>query len=274
MLGFDWFAGMAACEAMPLARVSAVRALELNDSLAEGHLGMGYVRMLFEWDWVGAEISFRRAIELNRGFAMAYQWLSLLLSTRNRHQESIEVIHRARELDPLSLVINQNLGRAYHLAGQYEQAIEHYRRTLTLEPGFFTAQAMLAESLTVLRRDEEALAVLQAAEEVAGPKPLILTELASLLPKMGRLEDGRRVLGELIELSNREHVPLYLLAAAHHAVGNEAIAFDLLDRAYDERSTLLPWIGTAFFWAGARDHPRLVRIIEQVNSQPQSEPSR
>src|SRR5829696_5388365 len=167
MLGFDWYAGMAACEAMPLAKASAVRALELDDSLAEGHLGMGYVRMLFDWDWVGAEISFRRAIELNPGFAMAYHWLSLLLSTRNRHQESIELVHRARELDPLSLIINQNLGRAYHLAGRYDEAIEHYRRTLTLEPGFFTAHAMLAESLTLLRRYEEALVVLEAARDVA-----------------------------------------------------------------------------------------------------------
>ena len=265
MLGFDWYAGMAACEAMPLAKASAVRALELDDSLAEGHLGIGYVRMLFDWDWVGAEISFRRAIELNSGFAMAYHWLSLLLSTRNRHQESIELVHRARELDPLSLIINQNLGRAYHLAGRYDEAIEHYRRTLTLEPGFFTAHAMLAESLTLLRRYEEALVVLQAARDVAGSRPLILTELAFVLGEMGRLEDGRRVLGELIELSNREHVPLYLLAVAHYAVRNEAIAFDLLERAYDERSTMLPWIGTHFFWGSARDHPRLVRIIDKVN---------
>ena len=178
MLGFDWYAGAAPCEAMPLAKLSATRALQLDESLAKGHMALGQVRMLFEWDWTGAEASFRRAIELNPGLALAYHWLSLFLSTRNRHQESIEAIQRARELDPLSLIINQNLGRAYHLAGQYDQAIEHYHRTLALEPGFFSTQAMLAESLTMLSRDDEALAVLQDAEEVAGPRSLLLMVLA------------------------------------------------------------------------------------------------
>ena len=268
MLGFDWYAGMAAREAMPLAKASALRALQLDDSLAEGHLAMGYVRMLFEWDWVGAEVSFRRAIELNPGLAMAYQWLSLLLSSRNRHQESLESIQRARELDPLSLIINQNLGRAYHLAGQYEQAIEHYQRTLTLEPGFFTTHAMLGESLVLLRRYDEALAVLQTAKEIVGPRPLILTEQAFLLGRMGRVEECRRVLDQLVELSHQGHVPLYLLAVAYYAVGDDGTAFDLLERAFDERSTMVPWIGTHFWWGNAGSHPRFIRLADQLKSLP------
>jgi eukaryotic-like serine/threonine-protein kinase len=266
MLGFDWYAGTAPREAMPLAKLAATRALELDESLAKGHLALGQVRMLFEWDWTGAEASFRRAIELNPGLSLAYHWLSLLLSTRNRHQESIEAIQRARDLDPLSLVINQNLGRAYHLAGQYDQAIEHYHRTLTLQPGFFTAQAMLAESLTALRRYDEALAVLQDAEEVTGPRSLLFMLLAFVLGRMGRMEDGRRALGKLIELSNRGHVPLYHLAVAHYSVGSEAAAFDNLERAYDQRSTMLPWLGMHGFWDNATGHPRFRRILEKLDS--------
>jgi serine/threonine protein kinase/Flp pilus assembly protein TadD len=266
MLGFDWYAGMDAREAMPLAKASAARALQLEENLADGHLAMGFIRMLFDWDWVGAEASFRRALELRPGYAMAYHWLSLFLSTRNRHQESIKLIHRAQELDPLSLIINQNLGRAYHLAGHYDQAIEHFQRTLALEPRFFTTHVMLAESLAVLRRYDESLAVLHTAEEVAGPRPLIITELAFVLGRMGRGEDARRSLGELIERSSREHVPVYLLAVAHHSVGNEETGFDLLERACDERSTMVPWIGTHVFWAGAKNHPRLARILDKLNN--------
>ncbi|HKP50388.1 MAG TPA: protein kinase, partial [Gemmatimonadales bacterium] len=273
MLGFDWFAGMPPLEAMPLAQASAARALRLDERTAQGHLAMGQVRMLFEWDWAGAEASFRRAIELNPGFAMAYHWLSLFLSTRGRHQESIEAIQTAAELDPLSLIINQNLGRAYHLAGQYDQAIEHYHRTLALEPGFFTAQAMLAESLTALRRYDEALAVLNAAEEVAGPRSLLLTQLAFTLGRMGRMEDGNRVLERLVELSNRGHVPLYHLAVAHYSVGAEAAAFDILERAYEQRSSMLPWLGTHVFWDEAIDHPRLVSLLDRLNSLPSAERS-
>jgi len=177
-------------------------------------------------------------------------------------------MQRARELDPLSLVINQNLGRAYHLAGQYDQAIEHYHRTLTLEPRFFTAQAMLAEALAMLRRYDEALAVLQEAEEVAGPRPLLLTMLTFVLGRMERMEDSRRVLHRLIELSNHEHVPLYHLAVAHYSVGAEADAFDILERAYDQRSTMLPWLGSHGFWGVATNHPRVRRILEKLNNPP------
>jgi serine/threonine protein kinase/Flp pilus assembly protein TadD len=265
MLGFDWYGGMAPLEAMPLAKASVRTALELDPDLVQAHTVLGMIRMLFDWDWSRAEASFRRALEINPGHAPAHHWFSLFLSTRNRHEESLREIKKAQELDPLSIIINQNVGRAYYYAGHYEQAFEQFRRTLALDPDFFTTHVMLAESLTLLGRHDEAMAALRTAESLAGQKPLILAELALLLGQLGRVEDARRVLREMTELSQREHVPLYQLAIAHYAAGDQATAFDLLDRAYDQRSSVLPWMGNDFGWRMARNHPRIVRILEKLN---------
>ena len=265
MLGFDWYGGMAPLEAWPLARRSVTRALELNRDLVEAHTALGMIRVLYEWDWSGAESSFRRAIEINPGHAPAHHWFSLFLSTRNRHEESLREIQRAHELDPLSIIINQNMGRALQYAGRYGEAVEQFRRTLALEPRFFTTNVMLAQCLTALGRHEEALATLRMAQDLAGHRPIVLTELTFVLAHLGQTEEARRMLSTLIELSRREHVPLYQLAVAHYAVGDEATAFDLMDKAYEQHSSILPWMGSDIAWRVARNHPRMTRILEKLN---------
>jgi len=252
-------------EARPLAMQLVARALELNSDLVEAHTALAMIRMLYDWDWSGAESSFRRAIELNPGHAPAHHWFSLFLSTRNRHEESLKEIGRAHELDPLSIIINQNMGRALHFAGRYEEAVEQFRRTLALEPRFFTTHVMLSQALTELGRYADAMATLRIAEDLAGARPIILAELTSLLPQLGHSDEARQTLGRLIELSGREHVPRYQLALAHYAVGDEATAFDLIEKAYLQHSTLLPWMASDVAWRRARNHPRMVQILEKLN---------
>jgi serine/threonine-protein kinase len=264
MLGFDWYSAMTSRAAMPLAKESAKRALELDETVAEAHTALAMIQMLFDWDWTGAEASFRRAIELKPGHAPARHWYSHLLSTRMRHEESLQEIKKARELDPLSIIINQNVGRAYHNAGRYHEAIEQFQRTLSMEPRFFTTQVMLAQSLSQLSRDEEALPILRRAQATAGSRPLILAELARLHSRMGNKEQARQVLGELTTLASREYVPLYYLAFAHHAVGEDSAALDLLEAAYEERSTVLPWVGVELAWGSLRRHPRFVRLLQRL----------
>ena len=265
MLGFDWFGGLSSREAMPLAKASAMRALELNENLPEAHTALGMIRMLFDWDWAGAETSFRRAIEISPGHAPAHHWFSHFLSTRNRHSESLREIMKARELDPLAVVINQNAGRAYHIAGRYDEAVEQFQRTLTIEPRFFTTRVMLAQSLSQLSRNEEAITMLRSAQGIAGPRPLILAELTCVLSRMGQAEEARHVLGELTSIAGREHVPLYYLAYAHSSVGEESVALDLLEAAYDQRSTVIPWMGGELGWGSLRRHPRFVRLLERLD---------
>ncbi len=265
MLGFDWYGGLSSREAMPLAKASAMRALELDGNLAEAHTALAMIRMLFEWDWAGAEASFRRAIELNPGHAPAYHWFSIFLSIRNRHAESLREIRKAQERDPLSIIINQNLGRAYHYAHRYDEAVEQYRRTIELEPRFYTTHVMLAHSLSRLSRNEEAVTALQNAQAIAGRVPIILADLACALARMGDLEGPRRLLDELTELAQRQHVPLYCLGTARFAVGEQEAALELIETAYEQRSTIIPFIGTDGNLASLHHHPRYVRLLEKLD---------
>jgi eukaryotic-like serine/threonine-protein kinase len=265
VLGFDWYGGMAPREARPLAVTAVTRSLELDHNLVEGHTALAMIRMLYEWDWSGTEASFRRAIEINPGHSAAHHWFSLFLSTRGRHEESLKEIKRAHELDPLSIIINQNVARAHHMAGRYQEAIEQFQRTLALEPRFFTTHVMLAQSLAVVGRHHEAMASLRNAESLAGRNALILSELAIVFAETGQQEEARQVLGELTELSRREHVPVYQLALAHYAVGDEAIALDLMEKSYEERSTIIPWMGSGIEWRLVRTHPRIIRLLNQLN---------
>ena len=266
MLGFDWYGGLSSREAMPLARSSAMRALELDGGLAEAHTALAMIQMLFEWDWAGAEASFRRALESNPGLAAAHHWFSHFLSTQNRHSESLREILKARELDPLSIIINQNVGRSYHLAQRYEEAIEQFYRTLELEPRFFTTHVMLAQSLDQLSRLEEALTVLHSAQAIAGKRPPILAQLAYVYGRMGRMKEAGELAGELTNMSGREHVPLYYLALAQSAAGQEATALNLLEAAFEQRSTVLPWMGCDVFWdRSLRQHPRFIRLLERLD---------
>ncbi|MGA2374891.1 MAG: winged helix-turn-helix domain-containing protein [Candidatus Sulfotelmatobacter sp.] len=129
---------------MAEAEAAAEKALQLDSSLAEAHTSLAAVKVLHDWDWQGAEKEFRRAIELNPNFARAHHWYgNLLLGPEGRHEEAIAELERARELDPLSLIINADVGFGYYLAGRYEPALQNYRKVLALNPNFIPAHFYL-----------------------------------------------------------------------------------------------------------------------------------
>lgn len=135
-------------EAYPKAQVAATKALELNDKLAEAYTALAYIREFFDWDFVNAERDFKRSIELNANYPTARQWYGEYLSAMGRHGEAIVQIKRAQELDPLSLIINRELGTAFSFAGQYDQAIEQLRKTLDMDSSFVPAHHELGWAYT------------------------------------------------------------------------------------------------------------------------------
>jgi TolB-like protein/Flp pilus assembly protein TadD len=187
LLGSAGYDAEPAGEAFSQARTAALRALDIDQDLAEAQTSLGLVRFRLDWDWVGAESAFRRAIECNRGYASAPHFLSLLLSALERTDEAIASIGRARELDPLSLTIGTAVGRVHHFARQYDRAIEACRKVLEMEPAFpgahvdlglaYLQQSMFDEAIVELRQGltlsagrSIALAVLGYAYALAGDR--------------------------------------------------------------------------------------------------------
>ena len=121
---------------MPKAKAAAMRALELDETLAEAHSSLGRVFAAYDWDWTSAEKEFKRAIDLNPRYATAHQWYGGYLEAMGRHNEAIAERKRALELEPLSLIMNFELGIAFYYARDYDQAIEQFQKTVELDQNF------------------------------------------------------------------------------------------------------------------------------------------
>src|SRR6185436_3017296 len=180
-------------DVFPQAIAAAERALELDDSLAEAHTSLAYARFMYERRWEEAERGFRRALELSPGYATAHQWYSFLLAALGRHGEAIAQARQARELDPLSLVINSDLGMVLCFARD-PAAEEQLRRTLELDPSFAYARWELGVALQQQGRLEEAVAELRLASSMAADNPVTQAVLGQALGRAGQSGEARQIL--------------------------------------------------------------------------------
>lgn len=250
-------------DVFPLAIAAAERALELDDSLAEAHTSLAYARFIYERQWEKAERGFRRAIELSPGYATAHQWYAFLLAALCRHREAIAQARRARELDPLSLVINADLGMVLCFARD-PAAEEQLRQTLELDPSFSYARFELGFSLQQQGRLEEAVAELGRAASLAPDNLAMLAAYGQALSWAGRTEEARTILALLEERATREPVEASLFAFLWMALGEEDRAIDFLESACDQGSRFVAFLATWSIYDPLRDHPRWPGLLRRA----------
>ncbi|MBA3766399.1 MAG: tetratricopeptide repeat protein [Acidobacteria bacterium] len=226
---------VAPLDAMPRAKAAAERAIELDNELAEGYTSLGFVKLAYDWNWPAAERDFKRAIELNPNYATAHQWYASYLLQMGRFDDATEEIKRAQQLDPLSLIINANKGYYLYFARQYDAAIEQYRKTLEINPGFGVGRFYLAEAYVQKKMYAEAIAEFQKL--ITSPADDLKTSaaLGYAYAQSGRREEAQRILTEMMELSKNRYVsPLYI-ATVHTGLGDQDQAIEWLYKAYDAR---------------------------------------
>lgn len=141
-----WYRWSSSKKAYTRAKAAALRALEIDNSLAEAHTSLARIREVYDWDWLGAEAEYKKAIELNPRYPTTHHWYSLLLMALGRPSEAVLEAKRAQELDPLSLIVNENFGDVLRLVKRYDEAIEQLRKTLDLDPNFAVAHSTLASA--------------------------------------------------------------------------------------------------------------------------------
>ncbi|MCA1600355.1 MAG: tetratricopeptide repeat protein, partial [Acidobacteria bacterium] len=219
-------------EVLPKAKTAALRAIEIDGSLAEPHVSLGHVSYFYDRDWTAAEREFKRAIELNPNYAVAHHWYAIFLSTfRQRIPEALVEIRRALELDPTSLIINAWYGRLLVIAGQFDQAIEQLKKTVELDPNFNLAHLRLGQAYAEKEMYNEAIDEFNKVLNLPDGRTTGLMGLAYAYALAGRKQEAQQAFDELIGLSKQQFVSPSQLAIIHIARGEKDKAFERLEEA-------------------------------------------
>ncbi|MCI0489097.1 MAG: tetratricopeptide repeat protein [Blastocatellia bacterium] len=255
-------------ESMPRARAAALRALEIDERLAEAHASLGLVKKEFEWDFAGAQKEFERAIELNRNYPTAYQWQAENLVLLGRLDEALEAMKRAAELDPFSLIIGGEVGWVLYHAHRYDEAIAQLRKMVETDPDFHRNHFFLGRVYEQKHKYAEAIEETQKAISLSGGYALFKASLGHIYGMAGRREEARKILEELQERAKREYISPFALALIHTGMGDKDRAFASMEKAYEARDTILvnylkdPQLDTL------RSDARLKDLIARVGLQP------
>lgn len=251
-------------ESFPKAKAAALKALELDATLAEAHASLAYVLFYHERDWQAADRAFLRAIELDPSYSTARHWYWGFLWINGRPEEAAQEIRLAWQLDPLSLIINANLGRQDYLTGRYDAAIEQYRKTLAMDPGFPTVHLYLWRALEKRGRAHESFQALTRYLEIEGyGQAAVAAEQA--YKDSGYRSGLAKAAAELEKIARQRPVSSSLLAEIYTVLrdGDQAIA--RLAMAYRQRSPSLLWLHCNPDWDEIRSDARIQEIARRLN---------
>jgi DNA-binding winged helix-turn-helix (wHTH) protein/TolB-like protein/Tfp pilus assembly protein PilF len=240
-----------------------VKAIELDDTLADAHASLAFnYKFCTEWDWPGAEAEFKRAIEINPNYATAHHWYAYYLAAMGRLDEAIYEIKRARELDPLSIIINTDVGEILYYARRYDEAIAVYRSSLEMDPNFGVARYLLAYAYEQKGMYEEAIIQFQKAMPLHAPNlKRYRGWLGRCYALMGKRDEAVKILNELKELPKRQPgVPLQM-ASIYAALGDKDQAFEWLEKTYEEHSYNMIQITMDPRHDSLRSDPRFVDLL-------------
>jgi serine/threonine protein kinase/tetratricopeptide (TPR) repeat protein len=241
-------------EAMPKAKAAAMKALEIDDSLAEAWASLAAVKMWFDWDWEEAERAYKRAIELNPNYATAHDGYAMLLCERGRFDEAIEQITKAGDIDPLSLIIAVHAGWPFYFARDYESAIRRFRKALELDENFIPAHGWLGLALGQQHRYTEALDAFQRALEI-DRVPILMAMLGHTHAIAGHRAQAEEVLTALEYEAQSRYISAYDMAVIHAGLDDHPAALRELARAFEERSAWMVFLAV---------DPRLDPLREEV----------
>jgi len=251
-------------EGFPKAEAAATKALELDDTLADAHASLATAKFLYDRDWAVAETEFKRALKLNPNYANAHMSYAQSLLWMQRPCEAVDEAHRARDLDPLSLVINANLGLILGFTRHYDLAIEQIRKTLDMDPNFGLAHYRLGQILILKGMNKEAVPELERAVALSGGSPRATAELALAHAQMGNKKQALKLLDDLKQRSKQRYVSPFNLALIYSAVGDRNQALDWLEKANQERSPSLLVLNLNPAFKNLRSEPRFIELVRSV----------
>jgi TolB-like protein/DNA-binding winged helix-turn-helix (wHTH) protein/Tfp pilus assembly protein PilF len=255
-------------EAFPKAREAATRALAIDDTLAEVHASLAHILFQYDRDWSRAAQQFQRAIQLNPNYANAHHWYALSLMWMGRTDEALIEIRQAKAIDPLSLVINSNLGFILAAAHQYDQGIEQCRRTLEMEPTFAHARYRLGQIYVLKGMYREAIAELKQAIVMSGGSPRAVAELGLAYARLGEPNDARKLLDELRARSKLRYVSPFNIALIYGGLRENRQSLAWLEMAYAEQAPSLNLLTLSPAFDSLRGEPQFIALVRRIGLAP------
>ncbi len=251
--------------AFPRAKAAILRALDIDPNLVEAHTSLGISLVNYDWNWQGAEISLRKAIELNDNYAAGHQIYATFLLRQGRIAEAIVELQKAQSLDPLSPVISTWLAEAFSYLGEYETAIFLLKETIDFSPDYFMAHYHL--TFTYLLDDQIDQAVETSKSALSFSESISLTQFAAVFLQivLGEYEKAREILDNLLEKRRRKYVSAVNIASCYAALGNAEETLSWLETGLKERDPNLTWIKIDKEFGFLRNDERFAEILKRVN---------
>ncbi len=245
------------------AKEAVMKALQIDETLAEAHAALGYIKFRIDWDWKGAEKEFKRAIELKPGYATAHEWYALFLAIHVRLDEALSEIQIAYQLDPLSLSVNNGLARIYHFRNETDKAINQIDKTLSLDSNY--AEGYFAVGMTYYKINEykKSVAALTKAINIANRRPVMLGMLGAVYAKMGNTDEAKKLLAEL-ELPPLNNDKLYGIAVIKSNLGQQDEALNILEKLADEKYGIIIYMKVEKRFFHEPNNPIYQRIEKKI----------
>jgi serine/threonine-protein kinase len=261
-------------ERYPKAKAAALQALEIDETLGEAHVSLAAIKNWYDWDWAGAEIEFRRAIELSPNYPTAHHWYGELLANLGRFDESVAAYQRALESDPLSLAISSDLGMVYYHARQYDRAIEHLKKAVEMDPNYVRTHFYLAQVYEQKGMFDEALAELARGSLLEGDSPSELAQGKATISDALKSSGARGYWRKRLTIAKEEARTgkrVYFtgnatnLAVLYAQAGERDQAFVWFEKVYEDREPSLLWLKVAPDCDNLRSDPRFADLLRRVN---------
>lgn len=251
-------------EVQSKARAAALKALELDSFLADAHSSLAYVKLNYDWDWLGAEAEFKRALELNPGYSHGHHWYAHLLLSTGREGQALAESHRALELDPLSPIINLHLGWHYLYTKQYDQALEQLTKTLELDANYALAHWYRGLVYEQKQMYPEALRELATAKNLLPGNMAIRSDVGHVYAVSGDADQAEKVIADLRQESQRLYVNSYELALIYVGLRKDDQAFEWLNKAFAERSDQMIYLNVDPRLDSIRSDSRFADLVRRV----------
>ncbi|MEK6285199.1 MAG: protein kinase [Acidobacteriota bacterium] len=254
-------------DSFPKAKAAARRALEIDDTLAEAHTALAAALIDYDWNLTESNREFERAIELNPNYANAHHWYAREnLTIMGQFDKALAEMRRAQELDPLSLIINANFGKAYFNARRYDEAIQQLRKTVEIDQGFFVAHHYLGSAYAMKGAFSEALSEYQKAHQL-NDDPHVVALTGRLYAVSGKRAEALKTLAQLKSLARQRYVADYSVALIYAGLGEKDQAFELLEKSYREHTVDMLTLYYDPLIDNLRSDPRFAGLLRRVGLQ-------